>query len=211
MNVDKLNVEARESVGKLANRKLRRAGKLPAVLYGHGEPSVSLAVGRDALGAVLRHHSRIVQLGGAAEGQALLQDLQWDTFGREVLHVDLLRVVKGERLAVEVDVRGKGEAAGESDGGVVDQVIHKVEIEVNPAALPESLHVNLESLAVGGTLTAGDIFDLPESAQLITEPATVLFTCNVPAEQPETTEETATGAEPELVGGKKDEEGDDEA
>ena len=131
-----------------------------------------------------RHHSRIVQLEGAATGQALLQDLQWDTFGREVLHVDLLRVVKGERLTVEVEVQGKGEAAGAREGGVVKNVRHSVEIEVNPAAMPDVLHVNLEELTVGGTITAGQIIDLPESANLLTASEEVLFTCSMPVEEP---------------------------
>jgi large subunit ribosomal protein L25 len=206
MKTDTLKVDSRDTVGKLATRRLRDEGKLPAVLYGHGEPTVNLTMCRDALRAAVRHHSRIVQLEGAETGQALLQELQWDTFGREVLHVDLLRVVKGERLTVEVEVKGKGEAAGEQNGGVVEHVRHTVEIEVNPAAMPDVLHVNLQGLEVGGTVTAGAIYDLPESAKLLTGEDEVLYTCNLPVEEAETVEETDTGTEPELVGGKEKEE-----
>jgi large subunit ribosomal protein L25 len=210
MKTEKLKAESRDKVGKLATRKLRNEGKLPATLYGHNEPSVSLALAGDQVRAVIRHHSRIVELEGAASGQALLQQVQWDTFGRDVLHIDLLRVVKGELLQVEVEVHGKGVAPGENDGGVVEQVKHTVEIEVNPADLPESLHVSLDKLTVGETITAGDIIDLPESAKLLSDAAEVLFTCNTPVEQPETSEEAAGAAEPELVRDRSSDE-DDEA
>ncbi len=209
MKTEILKAEARDAVGSLASRKLRRQGMLPATLYGHGEPSVSLALSRDAMRAVIRHHSRVVDLEGAATGQALLQDLQYDTFGREILHVDLLRVVKGERLTVEVEVKGKGVAPGENEGGVVEQVRHTVEIEVNPAAIPDSLHVSLAKLTVGETVTASEIIDMPESAKLLSDPDDAIFICNLPSAEPETTEETDTAGEPALVGKESDDEDKD--
>ena len=98
---DVLQVEDRKLVGKQNNRRLRGSGKLPAVLYGHGKETVSLSVPEDQLKATLRHGAQVVQLQGAASGQALLQEVQWDTFQQYVLHVDLMRVDETDRVQVE--------------------------------------------------------------------------------------------------------------
>ena len=105
---DILEVKTRDAVGSRNSQRLRSAGQLPAVLYGHGEETLNLAVRLDQIRGVLRHGGRIVQLQGAASGQALVQDTQWDTFGARLLHLDLLRV-KGGRVA-------EGGSAGRAEG-----------------------------------------------------------------------------------------------
>ena len=111
-----LNVKKRQTTGSRASNRLRSQGLCPAVLYGHNEPSVSLSLPYDELAATLRHGAKVVELAGDEQGQALLQDPQWDTFGRHVLHADLLRISAGERVHVEIPVEAKGEAPGEKDG-----------------------------------------------------------------------------------------------
>ena len=110
--LDVLEVSARESLGKLNSRRLRAEGIVPAVLYGHGEASVSLKLPVDQLRASLRHGAHVVELKGAAKGQALLQDVQWDTFQQHILHVDLLRVDAKELVKVEVPIVLRGQAPG---------------------------------------------------------------------------------------------------
>src|SRR3954454_3466810 len=84
-----LHVEKRKSFGKRNNVRLRRAGRLPAVLYGHGEEVVSLTLAADKLEAAVRHGAKVGDIDGDAAGKALRQDVQWDPFGHQVLHVDL--------------------------------------------------------------------------------------------------------------------------
>lgn len=202
-----LNVKKREKIGSRASDRLRSEGLCPAVLYGHNEPSVSLAVPYEELSSTLRHGAKIVQLAGDEKGQALLQDLQWDTFGRYVLHADLLRVSAGERVHVEIPVEAKGQAPGEDEGGMMTWVNHSVEIEVTPANVPEKLHIDLTKVHLGDTVTASAVIDLPEGAKLVTDPDRVLLNCVAPlAEEPEEEAAGVTGAEPELVSKKSDEE-----
>lgn len=202
MKTETLNVQKRTTSGKLATRRLRREGRLPAVLYGHNEPAISLSIEGDALSATLRHGAKVVQLAGDLQEQALLQDVQWDTYGREVLHVDLLRVAKGERVHVEIEVVGRGEAVGEREGGVVTWVVHAVEIEVTPSDIPERLHIDLTSLELGGSRTAGDIFDLPAGATLVTPADTVMVNCSHPVGDVDVELAAGAEAEPEVI--KKD-------
>jgi large subunit ribosomal protein L25 len=210
---EKLTVKKRDEVGSLAARRLRREGRLPAVLYGHKQPTVGFSVCADELATTLRHGAKVVQLAGDESGQALLQHLQWDTFGREVLHVDLLRVDASERVDVEIAVEGKGEAPGENEGGVMTWVNHMVHIECTPDAIPEKLHIDLSKVHLGDTVTAEAVIDLPKGGKLLSDPHLVLLNCVRPMGDDDEAADAAarTGAEPELVGRKKgdDEESDD--
>ncbi len=94
-----LEAESRDSHGKRSTKRLRSGGKVPAVLYGHGQETVSLAVPAEQIRAAIRHGSRVVKLKGAANDSALIRDLQYDTYGLEILHIDFTRVSEHERMA----------------------------------------------------------------------------------------------------------------
>lgn len=201
-----LEVAVRKTRGKLRNRRMRQSGGLPAILYGHGQEPLSVTVPMDQIEATLRHGAKVVDLKGAADGQALLQEIQWDTYQQHVLHVDLLRVDASDRVTVEVPLALRGEAPGEREGGVVELLLHSVEIETSPAAIPDHLHLNVNKLHLDGELTVSDIEDLPEAAKVLLEPDATLVQCTLPAEVPEEEEEAAAGGEePEVIGRKEDE------
>lgn len=202
---DVLQAEQRDKIGKLHNRRLRADGKIPAVLYGHGEGSVSLTLSKDQLRGVLRHGGKLVELKGAASGQALLQDMQWDAFGRDLLHVDLLRVHAGDRVTVEIPVDTKGEAPGEREGGIVEMVLHEITIEVSPASLPERLHIDISELNLNESAGVEKILDLPEGAEVKLEENAVIVHCVPPAGEPEEADAVAApSGEPEIVGKSAD-------
>ena len=207
---DVLEVTVRESLGKLNSRRLRAEGIVPAVLYGHGEASVSLKLPADQLRASLRHGAHVVELQGAADGQALLQDIQWDTFQQHILHVDLLRVDAKERVKVEVPIILRGQAPGENEGGVVEHLMHSIEIETTVASVPESLQISVNDLHLHGSLNAADIEDMPEGGTVVGDPEATIVQCVEPTVVPDEEEVAATGAaEPEVIGEKADEEGGD--
>jgi large subunit ribosomal protein L25 len=209
---DTLKAEARSTFGKRNNIRLRRSGRTPAVLYGHGEASVSLTLAADQVEASLRHGAKVVDLDGAATGKALLQNVQWDTFYHHVLHVDLLRVMAGEKVTIEVPVELKGEAPGVREGGVIEHVLHSVEIECPLDVIPEKLHISIKNLQVGGHLTAKDINDLPAGATLITDEDEMIVHCVTPETEEEAEAGAEGGAEPEVISkgkGDEDEEGEE--
>jgi large subunit ribosomal protein L25 len=202
-----LHVEKRDSLGKRNNRRLRRAGCLPAILYGHGEAPVSLTLSADKLETSIRHGAKVVDLDGAATGKALLQDVQWDTFFQNVLHVDLLRVRAGEKVKVDVPVELRGEAPGARDGGLIEQMVHSLEIEVALDVIPDKLHLNINHLEIGGQLTARDIEDLPAGAEILDDLDIMIVHCVQPvAEEEAEAAEEAGAAEPEVIGKGKEEE-----
>lgn len=202
-----LDVEVRSGRGTRIARNLRKAGKLPAVLYGHGEASVSLSIPTDQVDAAVRHGQKLVELKGGVTGQALLHDLQWDTYSTHVLHVDLMRVVAGERVTVEIPVELRGVAPGEREGGVVEQVLHEVEIDVPVGQIPEKLHVNINDLHLNDTLTVEAIEDMPGGAAFVTLADEAIVHCTPPAAVPEEEEALEAAAEPEVIGEREQEAG----
>ena len=121
-----------------------------------------------------------MELKGAADGQALLHEIQWDTFQQHVLHVDLLRVDAKDRVKIEVDLLLRGEAPGEHEGGVVEHLVHHLEIETDPGHVPDHLHVSVNHLHLGGMLKIKDIIDLPEGAKVLGDADMVLVQCVEP-------------------------------
>lgn len=196
------NVTKRSELGRGPLKRLRRTGKVPATLYGHGEASISLSVPREEIALALRHSGKVVNLKGDVSEEALIREVQWDTYGIEVLHIDLMRVSASETVEVKLSIHLKGEASGVKDGGVLNFVAHEVEINCPVSAIPEHLNLNVANLQVGGALHASDI-ELPAGASLITDGQTIIATCQLPRDE----EQAAAGAvvEPELIRKPKEE------
>ena len=207
---DTLQVDPRESLGTRNSRKLRATGIVPAILYGRNQDPVSLAIRGEDLRKALDQNAKVVSLSGSASGQALVQQLQWDTFHRHLLHVDLLKIEAGQRVRVSVRVELKGDAPGLNEGGVVEQTLTQVEIEAQPASIPEVLHLDATQMHLGEALNAGDVIDLPEGAELITPPDQMVFHCVRPAAEPTLDEVAAEAVAPEVIGKADKEESDEE-
>jgi large subunit ribosomal protein L25 len=207
---EQMMVELRRERGKLNNRRLRRDGKIPAVLYGHGEENVCLAVSAEAFRALLRHGSRLVDLAGAVSESAFIRDMQWDTWGTHVLHVDFTRISADEIVEVTVAIELRGEAPGVREGGVINQLIHDVEIACPAGAIPEKLQANINHLKLEESIPLSAI-SLPQGAKLLVEDLdAIVVECVVPQELPEEAAAEAVSGEPEVIGAKKEEEGEEE-
>jgi large subunit ribosomal protein L25 len=205
---DVLHVELRPQRGTRAARKMRAAGRIPAVLYGHGEENVALAVPHEELEAAVRHRAHLVNLEGGVTESALIQSLQWDTFGVEILHADLFRVRKGEKHEAVVSVQLRGEAPGAKEGGIVQLVLHEIEILCPVELIPDQFEVNVNDLHLHQEITAGQI-PLPQGASLISSPDEVVVHCidasRVGTPLDEEAPVAGEGAEPEVIGRKKEE------
>jgi large subunit ribosomal protein L25 len=203
-----LKVELRKNRGTREARKLRREGKVPAVLYGHGEKAVSLAIGHDDLATVMRHHSRLVDLKGGANESALIRELQWDPYGVEVLHVDFARVSADERIEVQVSVELRGTAPGVNEGGVIEHLLHEVMVECLATAIPEKIQVRINQLNKGDSITIAQL-EIPPGVKVLTDPEAIVVQCVEAAVEPEA-EVVTEAAEPEVIGRKPEEEGAEE-
>jgi large subunit ribosomal protein L25 len=208
---DVLNVKRREKLGTANNRRLRKTGQIPAVLYGHGEATVPLAVTMDDVMGVIRRGHKMVKLEGDVSDGAFIKAVQWDTWGKDLVHVDLLRVSETEMVTTTVSVELKGTAPGIGEGGVIEHVVHELEIECPAASVPEKLIVNISDLHLDQSIDAGQV-PLPAGANLLNDPEMVVVHCVAPQRGEEEGGPLAEpGAnEPELIRKEKEEEGEEE-
>ena len=197
-----LHVSLREGRGTRHARKLRAEGKIPAVLYGHGEATVSIAVPAEELETAIRHGSHLVDLQGEVTQSALIRDVQWDPFGIDVLHIDLARVDAGETVEVTVPVELRGEAPGAREGGIVNHALHEVTLQCPVSSLVDKIVVNINALHLGQAILVSQLV-LPEGAAVQEDPEDVVVQCveAAPAEEEEAAA-PGEGAEPELIGRK---------
>ena len=207
MSESKLTVEERSETGTLRMRRMRKAGKIPAVLYGHGEGSVMLAASNKQISKIIDDESHIVELDGAVSGTAFLKAVQWDAFGSNVMHFDLTRVDENEQVEVTLNIELHGEAPGVKAGGVVQLVEHDLTILCPVKAIPDHIVCEIGELELDGVISAGQL-ELPPGAELVGSPDGTIVNCQEPkVEVVEEGEETT--AEPEVVGEDKKEEGDE--
>jgi large subunit ribosomal protein L25 len=221
---DQVVVEAapRAERGKNEARRLRQAGKVPAVLYGGKRDAVTLAVNAKQVGAILRSESGQntlfqVDISGKHE-PAIVKDWLSDPVNGKLLHVDLLRVAMDVRMRVQVPVHTFGEAAGvKQQGGVFEIVTREVEIECLPGDIPTEFRADVSGLMLNQALRAGDLQMDTTKLKLITDPEQVLahvVTLKVEEEKPAevVAAEGAAPAEPEVIKkGKKEVEGEEGA
>jgi large subunit ribosomal protein L25 len=181
-------------------RRLRREGLIPAVLYGHKEATLAVALPADDLYRVIRQGARVVDLthDGMTE-TALIKDVQWDHLGHDILHVDFARVSADERIQIEVRVELRGNAPGVNAGGVLDQPIHNLEVECLALKVPDSIRVSIAELQIEGAIHVRDLV-LPEGVKCLMDPDAIIVHVTAPAAEPEPTAvPTAEQAEPELI------------
>lgn len=203
-----LVAQPRPGRGTRQARKLRKEGLIPAVVYGHKEETLSLAVPRDELYRAVRHGTRVVDLqAGSSSEKALIREVQWDHLGHDILHVDFTRVSADERIAIEVRLELRGTAPGLAQGGVLDQALHTLKVECPALSPPDSIRVNLGELMLGQAIHVRDL-KLPEGVTALTDADAVV----IQVVQKKVEEEAAapaaapTTAEPEVIGRKAGEE-----
>ena len=203
--IETIEVKTRDAVGTSRVRKLRSTGLIPAVLYGHGESNVNLAIAKDAVNNVVRHGTKMLALTGAVQDTALLREVQWDSFGIDILHVDLARVSKDEAVEVTLPVELHGEAPGLGEGGQLKFTTHELTIRCPAGSIPEHLVVSVANLHLGQSVHANDVA-LPQGATMITPSTVVVVQVAQPTAAGE--EEAGAPAEPEVIGRDKEKEGE---
>lgn len=180
MSEVRISAEPRTDFGKGGARRTRRAGKVPAVVYGHGEKPRHISLPSLEFAAVLRkgglNQLIEVEVSDGSRELVIPKDVQRDALKDDIIHADLLIVRRGEKITTDVYVSWTGEV---EKGGLVVHEIDSLSIEAEASAIPESIEVSLEGLAVGSQRTAGEVV-LPEGVTLLTDPESVLASVTVP-------------------------------
>ena len=217
-----LNVEAepREDFGKNAARRLRHAGRIPAVVYGGGGPAIPITVNPRKISEILHSesgHNAIFTLDiqGKAPARVMLRDWQVDPVHGGLLHVDMVRVARDTRMKLKVPIHITGEAQGvKVQGGIFEFVLREVEVECLPDDIPDHIPVDVTELMIGRNLRVADL-PVGEKVKVLTDPARVVahvVALKAEEEKPAAEVVEAAPAEPEVIRkGKAEEEAEEEA
>jgi large subunit ribosomal protein L25 len=211
-----VQAEKREKHGSVASRRLRRSGRVPAVVYGHKQDVVSITLSSEDVHNIVAHRIKMLALdvAGASES-VLVKDVQFDTFGERVLHLDLERVAMDEVIHVECPVEFVGTSKGAAAGGVMEQLIADLEIRCLPGNIPESIRVSVSDLEIGDSIHVKNV-KAPEGVTIETDPEQILVTVRPPlvaegAEEAEAAAAEAGAGEPEVIGRPKEEDAAEDA
>jgi large subunit ribosomal protein L25 len=211
-HVAALTAKLRTEVGTQAARKLRRRGELPAVIYGHKLDPIHVSVKKEDVWSLIRHGARVVDVvvENRPPEKCFVREVQWDAFGKEVLHVDFVRIRTDERVRTTVPIQLRGTPAGVQAGGVLQQPLHTLEIECLAVSIPDAVRVNVADLQIGQAIHIRDL-QLPEGVVALADPDAIVVQVTHPKAEVAPAEEVPGPMEPEVIGRKSAEEKEEEA
>src|SRR5205085_3279242 len=202
-----LEVAHREKSGKSVAGKLRREGKIPAVVYGGHREAVPIVVDRKAVSELIQksqHGVRSIFLlkmsGTDQQRHAMIKDIQLDPISRRMTHIDFVRVQMDEKVRVTVPVHINGTAIGVKEGGILDWQIRDLHIECLPGQIPDAIEVNVDALGSHDYLRISDL-TLPQGVKVFDDPDRVVVgVTHMKAEvEAAPAEAEAAPAEPEVI------------
>jgi large subunit ribosomal protein L25 len=206
-----LSAKPRTEKGKGSARKLRASGEVPGVIYGHGREPQPLTVNAREFARLaerVRITSTVIEL--ALDGKTartLIRELQRDPIKRSVLHIDFQELVAGEKIVVSVPLYFIGTAEGvKTGGGILEEVMHSVEVRVDPSNIPDHIDVDVTELTIGHSLHISDL-KLPTGVEVTDDPEQTVVVVSAPRAEEEVAPVVAEGAvaapeaapEPELI------------
>ncbi len=218
-----LSIVERTVFGSGASRKSRREGHIPGILYGHGKKSTPFLLVENEWKKIIQHGNvHLVELKSdiGTPINALVKDIQFDYLNGKTMHIDFLEVKMDELITTTIDVIGHGTPVGIIQGGVLEQIIHKLEIKCLPKDIPENIEVDISGIELDKGIHVKEL-KLPEGVTAVPAPDSIVFhviRLRIEEEATATAAEGAvvesaegTAAEPEIVGakGKKLEEGEE--
>ena len=212
-----VEAEAREDFGKNASRRMRRAGRIPAVVYGGGGPAIPVAVDPKRILQILHSesgHNAIftLEIPGKAPARVMIREWQTEPIRGDLLHVDLVRIARDAKLKLQVPIHVTGEPVGvKVQGGIFEFVLREVEVECLPDDIPEHFIADVSGLELGKNFRVSDL-PVDPKVKILTDPTRVVaHVVELRAEEevkPAAEEAVAAPGEPEVIRkGKAEEEG----
>jgi large subunit ribosomal protein L25 len=219
MDISQLTIRKREGTGKAHAKRLRRAGEVPAILYGSAQP-VNVAVAPRDIHRLVHGHEGSTQLlsvtfaDSGESRMAIIRDLQYDPVSEDLIHVDLQEVAMDRAIQVSVAVRHVGESIGvKESSGILEMILRDVQVSCLPANIPAVLDADITGLHIGDVLTVRDL-RAPEGVRILNDPGQAVATVAPPAVEEAAAvaapTEVVAAAEPEVLSERKPKEEDEE-
>jgi large subunit ribosomal protein L25 len=219
MEIRELTIQRREGTGKQRARRLRREGRVPAIMYGGGEP-VTIAVDPREIARIMHGHeggTQLLRVSLSDSGDSrmvIIRDMQLDPVSERIIHVDLQEVRMDRAIQVAVPLRHVGEPIGVKEAkGILEMILREVQVSCLPGAIPEMIDANVTGLGIHDVLTVGDLV-VPAGVRILTDPGQAVATVAPPMAEEvvaaPVAAPVATEAEPEVLTERKPKDEDDE-
>jgi large subunit ribosomal protein L25 len=206
----KIRAELRDAgknkgTGTRVARRIRKQGRIPAIVYGHKQAPQPISIARDSIWQMLKTSTHLAELQWDGGGETVLvKDIQWDHLGKEVLHVDFARVSADEDVDAVVRLDLKGEAPGVAAGGVIEHLIHSIHVVCRASAIPDSIKIDVSNLQLNKAIHLREL-TLPEGVKAKGDPEALIVHVTSRVTQAEPTapavegEAAAAGVQPEVI------------
>lgn len=195
-----MNADQRTGTTKGELRQLRLQGKIPGVIYGKQiTDSAQVIVDGKELQALLRSHpNAVLEINIPSHGKTsvMISEIQRDSLSRQVLHVDFHQINMNENVRANVRFHTEGDSQGVREGGILQLILHELEVQCLPGNIPDAITIDISSLEIGGSLLVSDL-QLPKGVEVLADPEQVVVTILAP--QKELTEEEAENAAVEAI------------
>lgn len=211
-----LKASERKEITKSAKNKIRNQGRIPGVFYSKHSSPIHIEVTDQAINPLVftsKTHLISLELEGHEEQECIIKDVQFDPVTDRVIHFDLLGLTKGEKIILDIPVQLVGTPVGVKEGGIIQHIRHKLEVECLPRNIPEAITINVEGLKLGDSIHIGDLqleeieFIEPKEAMIVQVTHAKIREEAAPVEEGAEEEQ----AEPEVIGkGKAEEEEEEE-
>ena len=178
-----LKIEKRGRVGKSDAKRLRKEGKIPAVIYGHGEKTENIVISKSILKTYTHEHKEeIIRLGPGKGKDVVIKEIQYDPITDEVNHIDFMHIHKGERLKVSIPIVIDGTSQGVKVGGVLEHWIRQLDIECLPKDIPNEFNLDITELNIGESLHVKDL-SIGEGIKVLAGPDDAIVSVMAPRKE----------------------------
>ena len=187
----KLDISNRNQIGTKKSKIARKKGFVPGVLYYSGEQAISISIERSTLLRAMNSGQRIFEISQDGDSQyTMLKQVQYHPVTDEVIHIDLMRVRRSEKMTILVPVVLVGDAIGVKEGGILSQSLTQVEISCYPTDVPEQINLKIDGLELNSTLSVGDIDTGSEDIELISDASINIVSITAPVSEEVSDEES---------------------
>ncbi len=185
----KLDISNREDLKSKGAKRVRKSGLVPGVLYYAGEESVNISIERSILFQAMQSGQRIFEIDQDSGSQfTMIKQIQYHPVSDEIIHVDLMRVRRSEKISISVPLVLVGESSGVKEGGVLSQSLNQVDISCFPTDVPENIELNIEDLELNSARSVADLHIDSDDVDIITDPTLNIVSVTPPAIEEEASE-----------------------
>ena len=186
----KLDISERKETRSKGAKAIRRSGFIPGVLYYSGKPNVNIAIDRSVLFYAMQSGQRIFEIDQDGDSQyTMIKEIQYHPVSDEIIHIDLMRVRRSEKMTISVPLVLVGEAIGVKEGGVLSQSLTQIEISCFPTDVPENIELDIEDLDLNAAKSVADIKLDNEDIEVVSDASLNIVSITPPAAEEEIIEE----------------------